>query len=175
MRKIIVYVMWALLGISVLAAGLAFYAINEGWIGYMPPIQELQNPINRYATQVISADGKVMGTWNYNRENRIMVDYTQLSPSLVQALVATEDVRFYEHSGIDFFALGRAIVKRGVLGQKSAGGGSTITQQLAKQLYSATAHSVMERLLQKPIEWVIAVKLERNYTKDEIIAMRLPA
>ena len=165
--------MWALLGIFVLATGLAFYAINEGWIGYMPPIEELQNPINRYATQVISADGKVMGTWNYNRENRIMVDYTQLSPSLVQALVATEDVRFYDHSGIDFYALGRAIVKRGVLGQKSAGGGSTITQQLAKQLYSATAHSVMERLLQKPIEWVIAVKLERNYTKDEIIAMYL--
>ena len=173
MKKIIVYVLWTLLGLFVLAAGLAFYAISEGWIGYMPPINELQNPINRYATQVISADGKVMGTWNYNRENRIMVDYTQLSPSLVQALVATEDVRFYEHSGIDFIALGRAIVKRGVLGQKSAGGGSTITQQLAKQLYSGTAHSVMERLLQKPIEWVIAVKLERNYTKDEIIAMYL--
>ena len=173
MRKIIVYIMWALLGIFVLATGFAFYAISEGWIGYMPPINELQNPINRYATQVISADGKVMGTWNYNRENRIMVDYTQLAPSLVQALVATEDVRFYEHSGIDFFALGRAIVKRGVMGQKSAGGGSTITQQLAKQLYSGTAHSVMERLLQKPIEWVIAVKLERNYTKDEIIAMYL--
>ena len=144
--------MWALLGIFVLATGFAFYAISEGWIGYMPPINELQNPINRYATQVISADGKVMGTWNYNRENRIMVDYTQLAPSLVQALVATEDVRFYEHSGIDFFALGRAIVKRGVMGQKSAGGGSTITQQLAKQLYSGTAHSVVERLLQKPIE-----------------------
>ena len=173
MRKIFVYVMWFLFGLFVLSAGFAFYAINEGWIGYMPPIEELQNPINRYATQVISADGKVMGTWNYNRENRIMVDYTQLAPSLVQALVATEDVRFYEHSGIDFFALGRAIIKRGVMGQKSAGGGSTITQQLAKQLYSATAHSVMERLLQKPIEWVIAVKLERNYTKDEIIAMYL--
>ena len=165
--------MWALLAIFILATGFAFYAISEGWIGYMPPINELQNPINRYATQIISADGKVMGTWNYNRENRIMVDYTQLSPSLVKALVATEDVRFYDHSGIDFIALGRAIVKRGVLGQKSAGGGSTITQQLAKQLYSATAHSVMERLLQKPIEWVIAVKLERNYTKDEIIAMYL--
>ena len=173
MRKIIVYIMWALLAIFILATGFAFYAISEGWIGYMPPINELQNPINRYATQIISADGKVMGTWNYNRENRIMVDYTQLSPSLVKALVATEDVRFYDHSGIDFIALGRAIVKRGVLGQKSAGGGSTITQQLAKQLYSATAHSVMERLLQKPIEWVIAVKLERNYTKDEIIAMYL--
>ena len=173
MRKIFVYVMWFLLVISVLTAGFAFYAISEGWIGYMPPIEELQNPINRFATQVISADGKVMGTWNYNRENRIMVDYTQLSPSLVQALVATEDVRFYDHSGIDFIALGRAVVKRGVLGQKSAGGGSTITQQLAKQLYSDVAHSVMERLLQKPIEWVIAVKLERNYTKDEIIAMYL--
>ena len=139
----------------------------------MPPIEDLQNPINRFATQVISADGKIMGTWNYNRENRIMVDYTQLSPSLVNALVATEDVRFYDHSGIDFIALGRAIVKRGIMGQKSAGGGSTITQQLAKQLYSETAHSVMERMLQKPIEWVIAVRLERNYTKDEIIAMYL--
>ena len=156
-----------------MGVALAFYSISQGWIGYMPPIEDLQNPINRYATQVISADGKVMGTWNYNRENRIMVDYTQLAPSLVQALVATEDVRFYEHSGIDFFALGRAIVKRGVMGQKSAGGGSTISQQLAKQLYSATAHSVLERALQKPIEWVIAVQLERNYTKDEIITMYL--
>jgi len=173
MRKFIVRTLWALLVASILTAGLAFYAINEGWIGYMPPIEDLQNPINRFATQVISADGRVMGTWNYNRENRIIVDYTQLSPSLVQALVATEDVRFYEHSGIDFYALGRAIVKRGVFGQKSAGGGSTITQQLAKQLYSETAHSVMERLLQKPIEWVIAVKLERNYTKDEILTMYL--
>ena len=173
MRKWIVRTLWALLVASVLTAGLAFYAINEGWIGYMPPIEDLQNPINRFATQVISADGRVMGTWNYNRENRIIVDYTQLSPSLVQALVATEDVRFYEHSGIDFYALGRAVVKRGLLRQKSAGGGSTITQQLAKQLYSETAHSVMERLLQKPIEWVIAVKLERNYTKDEILTMYL--
>ena len=165
--------MWGLLGVGVLSAALGFVLINEGWIGYMPPIEDLQNPINRFATQVYSADGKMMGTWNYNRENRVMVDYTQLPKSLVQALVATEDVRFYEHSGIDFFALGRAIVKRGLLGQKSAGGGSTITQQLAKQLYSEKAHSVMERALQKPIEWVIAVKLERNYTKDEIVAMYL--
>ena len=163
---------WVICGL-VLTAALAFTAIGKGWIGYMPPIEELQNPINRFATQVISADGRIMGTWNYNRENRIMVDYTELAPSLVKALVATEDERFYDHSGIDFFALGRAIVKRGLLGQKSAGGGSTITQQLAKQLYSGTAHSVMERMLQKPIEWVIAVQLERNYTKDEIIAMYL--
>jgi len=173
MRKFIIGFLWTVLVLGVLAAGTAFYAINEGYIGYMPPIEDLQNPINRFATQVVSADGKIMGTWNYNRENRIMVDYTELSPSLVQALVATEDVRFYSHSGIDFYALGRAVVKRGLLGQKSAGGGSTITQQLAKQLYSETAQSVMERLLQKPIEWVIAVRLERNYTKDEIIAMYL--
>ena len=173
MRKIVIYSLWALLALSVIAATLGFTAIEKGWIGYLPPIEELQNPINRFATQVYSADGKIMGTWNYNRENRIMVDYNQLPPTLVQALVATEDVRFYDHSGIDFIALTRAVVKRGFLGQKSAGGGSTITQQLAKQLYSEKAHSVMERLLQKPIEWVIAVKLERNYTKDEIITMYL--
>ena len=173
MKKIIVYILWGLLALGVVLGVLGFTAISKGWIGYMPPIEEMQNPINRFATQVISADGKLMGTWNYNRENRVMVDYTQLPPSLIHALVATEDVRFYDHSGIDFFALGRAIVKRGLLGQKSAGGGSTITQQLAKQLYSGTAHSVMERLFQKPIEWVIAVQLEKNYTKDEIIALYL--
>lgn len=173
MRKKFVLFLWALLFVVTLTVMGAFYAISEGWIGYMPPIEELQNPINRYATQVYSADGKLMGTWNYNKENRIMVDYAQLSPNLVKALVATEDARFYQHSGIDFIALGRAIIKRGILGQKNAGGGSTITQQLAKQLYSSTAHSVMERVLQKPIEWVIAVKLERNYTKDEIITMYL--
>lgn len=173
MRKLFVYFLWTLLTISVLGAVFAFYAIDKGWIGYMPPVEDLQNPINRFATQIYSADGKIMGTWNYNRENRVMVDYSKLPTSLVQALVATEDVRFYDHSGIDFYALGRAIVKRGVLGQKSAGGGSTITQQLAKQLYSERAQSTMERLFQKPIEWVIAVKLERNYTKDEIITMYL--
>lgn len=139
----------------------------------MPPIEDLQNPINRYATQVYSSDGKLLGTWSMSRENRVMVDYSEIAPSLIQALVATEDARFYEHSGIDFYALGRAIIKRGVMGQKAAGGGSTITQQLAKQLFSETAHSTMERALQKPIEWVIAVKLEKNYTKDEIITMYL--
>lgn len=173
MRKIIVTGLWILLLLFTVLTVVGFTAINKGWIGYMPPIEDLQNPINRFATQIYSEDGKIMGTWNYNRENRVMVDYSQLSPFLVQALIATEDVRFYEHSGVDLYALGRAIVKRGLLGRKSAGGGSTITQQLAKQLYSETAHSVTERLLQKPIEWVIAVKLERTYTKDEIIAMYL--
>jgi len=173
MRKAFVRFLWTMMILLVISSAVAFYAIAEGWIGYMPPVSDLQNPINRYATQVYSADGKIMGTWNYNKENRICVDFDQLSPSLVKALVATEDARFYDHSGIDFIALARAVVKRGIMGQVSAGGGSTITQQLAKQLYSAKAHSVTERLLQKPIEWVIAVKIERNYTKEEIIALYL--
>ena len=139
----------------------------------MPDIANLQNPISKYASQVYSVDGKILGTYSMNRENRILVDYDSLSPYLVKALVATEDERFYDHSGIDFIALTRAVVKRGILGQKSAGGGSTITQQLAKQLYSATAQSTLERVMQKPIEWVIAVKLERFYTKEEIITMYL--
>ncbi|MBR6963217.1 MAG: transglycosylase domain-containing protein [Prevotella sp.] len=173
MRRKFIRFLWIALASIVGIALLAFIAIWFGWIGYMPPIEDLQNPISRSASQVYSADGKVMGTWNFNRENRIMVNYNSLSPHLVQALVATEDERFYEHSGIDFIALGRAIVKRGIMGKASAGGGSTITQQLAKQLYSEKAHSTLERLLQKPIEWVIAIKLERNYTKEEIITMYL--
>ena len=173
MRKWFIGFLWTLLALIIIGAAVCFWAISEGKIGYMPPIEDLQNPINRYATQVYSADGKLMGTWSMSRENRVMVEYSDIAPSLIQALVATEDARFYDHSGIDFYALGRAIVKRGFMGQKNAGGGSTITQQLAKQLFSETAHSTMERALQKPIEWVIAVKLERNYTKDEIIAMYL--
>ena len=173
MRKWFIGFLWTLLAVIVLGTAGCFWAISEGKIGYMPPIEDLQNPINRYATQVYSADGELLGTWSISRENRVLVGYSELSPWLVKALVATEDARFYEHSGIDFYALGRAIIKRGILGQKNAGGGSTITQQLAKQLFSDVAHSTMERALQKPIEWVIAVKLERNYTKDEIISMYL--
>lgn len=156
-----------------MAATGGFIAIWNGWIGYLPELEDLQNPINRYATQVYSSDGKVLGTWHLNKENRVVVPYEKISPYVVNALVATEDERFYEHSGIDFWALGRAIVKRGILGQTEAGGGSTITQQLAKQLYSEKAHSTLERLMQKPIEWVIAIKLERNYTKQEIITLYL--
>lgn len=173
MRKAFVHFLWKTLIAVFCVILIAFIAIWNGWIGYMPEVEDLQNPISRFATQVYSADGKVLGTWNFNKENRIVIPYSKISPHLVHALVATEDERFYEHSGIDFFALGRAIIKRGVLGQENAGGGSTITQQLAKQLYSETARSTLERMLQKPIEWVIAVKLERNYTKEEIIALYL--
>lgn len=173
MRKSFVHVLWILLGSVTGITALLFFLIWFGVIGYSPDVDNLQNPINKSASQVISADGKVLGTWNADKANRIPIPYNRLSPYLVQALVATEDARFYDHSGIDFWALGRAVVKRGLLGQTSAGGGSTITQQLAKQLYSAPATSTTQRLLQKPIEWVTAIKLERNFTKEEIIALYL--
>ena len=173
MKKTIIHFFWQMLFLVIIAVSIAFAAIWNGKIGYMPAIEDLQNPISRFATQVYSADGKMMGTWSFNKENRIVIPYSKISPHLVHALVATEDARFYEHSGIDFIALARAVIKRGILGNESAGGGSTITQQLAKQLYSKTAHSKLERMLQKPIEWVIAVKLERYYTKEEIIALYL--
>ena len=173
MRKAFVRILWGLLCAVVIFMAVAFTSIWFGWVGYMPDIADLQNPISKYASQVYSVDGKILGTYSMNRENRVHVDFDNLSPYLVEALVATEDERYYDHSGIDFIALTRAVIKRGLLGQKSAGGGSTITQQLAKQLYSATAKSTLERIMQKPIEWVIAVKLERFYTKEEIITMYL--
>ena len=179
MRKRFIHILWAVFGTGILTVILAFVAIWFGMIGYMPDIEDLQNPINRFATQVYSADGKVLGTWNLNKENRIVIPYKKMSPYLIKALVATEDERFYEHSGIDFRALGRAIVKRGILGQTNAGGGSTITQQLAKQLYSEKAGSTMERLLQKPIEWVIAVSWNAIIPKRRfwlsISILRFPA
>ncbi len=146
MRRHFIYTLWGIFAAGIVSVALAFMAIWFGWIGYMPDIEDLQNPISRFATQVYSADGKVLGTWNLNKENRIVIPYKKMSPYLIKALVATEDERFYEHSGIDFRALGRAIVKRGILGQTNAGGGSTITQQLAKQLYSEKASSTLEQL-----------------------------
>jgi len=173
MRKTFIYVLWALLLLSMAGVAAVFTAIAKGKIGYVPPVEELENPNLKFATQIISDDGQLLGTWSLSKENRVYVGYEDLSPHLVHALVATEDVRFSEHSGIDARAFMRAVVKRGILMQKHAGGGSTITQQLAKQFYSPTADNVMERLLQKPIEWVIAVKLERYYTKEEILTMYL--
>ena len=171
-KKILIW-MWVALLAIVLAVALFFFSISQGWIGYLPDINELQNPSYKFASQVISADGKTMGTWSYSKENRMFVGYEDIAPCLVQALIATEDVRFTEHSGIDARSVLRAVVKRGILMQKNAGGGSTITQQLAKLLYSEVSGSEMERLYQKPIEWVIAVQLERHYTKEEIITMYL--
>lgn len=172
MRKKVFILVWTLFFSAIAVVCLAFVGVVKGWIGYMPNIEELQNPINRYASQIFTDDGKLIGTWSRS-ENRVFADYEQIAPHMFNALVATEDERFFEHSGIDVKALLRAIVKRGVFQQASAGGGSTITQQLAKQLYSAKAESTFERLMQKPIEWVIAVELERCYTKEEILTLYL--
>lgn len=158
---------WIIFAIGVLAVILIFWMITKGWLGYLPPLDELQNPKNKYATEVYSSDMQVLGSY-YRTENRVGVQYTDISPYMINALVSTEDVRFYEHSGIDSKALFRAVLMLG-----KAGGGSTLTQQLSKQLYSPKASNIFERALQKPIEWVIAAKLERLYSKEEIILMYL--
>ena len=173
MRKALFICLWLLLVGGVCGVGWVFWAINEGRIGYMPDMEQLSNPVDKFASQILTSDGKLMGTYSYGSTNRIFTEYDSIAPAMIQALVATEDERFHDHAGIDLKALFRAVVKRGLLGQKSAGGGSTITQQLAKQLYSERASSTMERLFQKPIEWMIALRLERYYTKEEIITMYL--
>lgn len=172
--KKIVFWLWGLFALGILSLAGLFFAICRGWVGNMPSVEELENPIDKFATQIISSDGVLLGTYSNSRDNRVWVDYDELSPYLVKALVATEDVRFLNHSGIDMKALSRAVVKRLILQQKSAGGGSTLTQQLAKLLYTEhVARSTVQRALQKPIEWVIAVRIERYYTKEEILTMYL--
>ncbi len=175
--------MWLFFGAIVLSSILVFGLIAVGAIGYIPPIDQLENPIDKYASQLYSSNGEVISTYSQSKENRVFVQIAtkdtsrvenkDLSYHLINALISTEDIRFYSHSGIDAYALARAVVKRGILQQKSGGGGSTITQQLAKLLYSPSAGSTFERILQKPIEWVIAVKLEHFYTKEEILNLYL--
>ena len=169
-RRVIKW-MWGLFATFIVFLCVMFYLIYNGVVGYMPPIEELKNPTDRFASVLYTDDGVEMGRYYHSKGNRVYVDFDQMSPYLSDALIATEDVRFESHSGIDLKALARAIIKRGIFRQKNAGGGSTIRQQLAKQLYSPESSNVVERMLQKPIEWVIAVKLERYYTKEEIIKM----
>ena len=170
-KKKIIKVLWGGFVACLLIATLVFVLIYNGVIGYMPPIEELKNPTDKFASVVMSDDGVELGRYYRDKSNRVYVDFDEMSPHLTNALIATEDIRFEKHSGIDGIGLLRAVVKRGIFMQRNAGGGSTVTQQLAKLLYSPTSESVFERLMQKPIEWVIAVKLEKYYTKDEIIKM----
>ena len=158
---------WSIFCIGILAIVLVFWMITQGLLGYLPPLDELQNPKNKFATEVISSDMQLLGRY-YRQENRVGVNYGEISPYMINALIATEDARYYNHSGIDLKSLLRAIIKMG-----KAGGGSTITQQLAKQLWSPRANNIFERALQKPIEWVIATQLERLYSKEEILTMYL--
>lgn len=147
--------------------------IYHGYIGYMPPVEGLLNPEDRFASRLFTSDGVEMGRFYQSRNNRVYADYSEISPNVINALIATEDERFMQHSGIDIMALSRVLFKTILLRQKNAGGGSTITQQLAKQLYSPESDWLMDRFIQKPVEWAIAVKLERYYTKEEIIKMYL--
>lgn len=158
---------WGLFAAGVVVVVAVFWMITKGWLGYLPPLEELQNPKNKYASEVFSADMQSLGRY-YRQANRVGVQYSDLSPELVEALIATEDARYYSHTGVDFKAFLRAVLKLG-----RAGGGSTLTQQLAKQIWSPQANNIFERAMQKPIEWVIATKLERLYSKDEILLMYL--
>jgi penicillin-binding protein 1A len=169
----IVKIMWGAFGLFVVFSVLFFTLVSVGALGYLPNINDLENPIDKYASQVISSDNDLLFTYSESDDNRIMIDYTELSPHLIDALIATEDIRFYSHSGIDIIGLGRAIFKSIILRQSESGGGSTITQQLAKMLYTPRAKNKFQRIFQKPVEWVIAAKLERYYTKDEIINLYL--
>ncbi|MDE6511628.1 MAG: penicillin-binding protein, partial [Muribaculaceae bacterium] len=140
----------------------------------MPPIEELEDPHDKLASVVYASDGTTeLGRYFAGAGNRVYTDYDNLSPYVIDALISTEDARFESHSGIDFMALGRTMIKTIMMGDKSSGGASTITQQLAKQLYSQPSSNMLKRAMQKPIEWMIALKLERFYTKDEILNMYL--
>ncbi|MDE7410529.1 MAG: transglycosylase domain-containing protein [Paramuribaculum sp.] len=169
----IIRILWYVFGGLVLLFFLFLILILNGVIGYMPPVEELKNPTDKFATVIYSADGKEMGRYFRNTGNRVYADYDEISQHMIDALIATEDARFNEHSGIDLRAILRVGIKTILMQNRNAGGGSTITQQLAKQLYSPESDGIFDRILQKPIEWMIAAKLERYYTKDEIIKMYL--
>lgn len=172
-NKIVKWLWISFLGFGFIVA-LILLLIYNGVIGYMPPIEELEDPHDKLASVVYASDGTTeLGRYFAGAGNRVYNDYDAISPWVIDALIATEDVRYEQHSGIDFMALGRTAVKTLLLRDKSSGGGSTITQQLAKQLYSRPSQNMFKRAMQKPIEWMIAIKLERFYTKDEIINMYL--
>lgn len=172
-QRSIIIGLWVLFGAAIVGIGVFFILIYNGIVGYMPPVEDLKNPTDRFASVVYSADGQELGRYFRNTGNRVYADLDEISDHVVNALIATEDSRFRDHSGIDGRALTRVLFKTLLLRQKNAGGGSTITQQLAKQLYSPESSGFLSRALQKPIEWMIAVKLERFYSKDEIIKMYL--
>jgi penicillin-binding protein 1A len=144
---------------------------SRGWLGELPTTTQLENPESNLATQIVSADGKVLG--KYYKENRVNVKFKDLSPFLVNALIATEDARFRDHSGVDLRGLFRVLMVTVIGGDESGGGGSTITQQLAKMLFSERPKSKLKRGVQKIKEWVIATRLETQYTKEEILTMYL--
>ncbi|MCK5856098.1 MAG: transglycosylase domain-containing protein [Bacteroidales bacterium] len=166
----IIKFLWLSFVVGIMLLALFFYAISKGWLGEMPTLEELENPKTNLASEVYSADQVLLG--KYYIEDRSTVSYDEISPNMVHALLATEDIRFYEHAGVDIRALMRVV--KGVVTGRRAGGGSTITQQLAKNMFPRGERlSKPKMVLRKFQEWVIATQLEYNYTKNEIMAMYL--
>ncbi len=175
--KRLALIIWSIIAAPFVTVGVLILLIIAGAFGELPTFEDLENPKSNIATELISSDSKVLGT--YFVENRSYTDYTELSPNLVAALIATEDARYHSHSGIDFIGLSRVAFKTLLLFQSNQGGGSTISQQLAKNLYPrdteqrSTIGKIFNLVISKLKEWVTATMLEHNYTKDEIVAMYL--
>lgn len=165
-------IFWSAVLVLVLGVFLFFYLIAAGKLGFMPTFEELENPNNRFASEVYFEDGPSVGKY-FEKENRKYTEYKEIPQPVVDALIATEDVRFYDHSGVDVRGLFR--VMKGLLtANTSAGGGSTLSQQLAKMLFPRESDlNVFELAIRKFREWVIAVRIERSYTKEEILTMYL--
>ena len=166
-NQVIVKSLWWALGGFFALMFILFVLIYNGVIGYMPTIEALRNPTDKFASTLYTADGKEMGKFYRSKGNRTYVDYEQMSKYLRDALIATEDVRFEEHSGVDVRALFRSLVKRIIMGQASAGGGSTITQQLAKN----TLFTQEKHLARKAAEMFAALAIEKQYNKEQIFEM----
>ena len=166
--RLFYYGFWAIFIFGIFSVFTIFYSASTGKLGEMPDFRQLENPNTNLASQIISSDNKILGKFHFG-ENRTPIEYNEIPKNLVDALIATEDERFYSHSGIDFRATVRAIVYL-----NKRGGASTISQQLARQLFvGVRSKNIFEALTQKVKEWVIAVRLERQYTKEEIIKMYL--
>lgn len=163
--------MWKIFGGLLIFIASFFFCLSMGWLGFMPSFEELENPNSNLASEVYSADGEILGYIGI--QNRSNVQFSELPKSLIDALIATEDVRFYKHSGVDFKSLFRVLGKTVISGDRGSGGGSTISQQLAKNLFPRERKSKIGVIYSKLKEWIVAVKLERNYTKDEILTMYL--
>src|SRR6201992_2332318 len=168
MSSKLVRIFWKAFFIGLGAFILFLVLINLGVFGSLPSLKELENPSITLATEVFAEDGTPMGKYYKDKGNRSNVEFKDISPNVVNALVATEDERFFEHSGIDGYSVMRAVVKLG-----RDGGGSTITQQLAKNLLDQGSKNFVRRFIEKLKEWIIAIKLERNFTKQELLALYL--
>ncbi|OFX19215.1 MAG: penicillin-binding protein [Bacteroidetes bacterium GWA2_31_9b] len=174
--KFYIRLFWAIIIVPIVTLFLIFILISSGKLGEIPKFEDLENPENNLASEIYSEDGVIIGTYYY--ENRSFVGFDELSPDLINALIATEDIRFHKHAGVDLRGLGRVFVYTILLGDKNSGGGSTITQQLAKNLFprDTTSYNFFLRRkvhlgVNKFKEWVTSVKLEKNYTKEELLVM----